>query len=519
MSDTNQATGGDWWLKLAQPRHWALFLLIYLALHMGMRLLLSDTLQMDDAEQLIQSQDWRLNYANFQPPFYTWVLWALWHVIEPSMAALYVIRYLIIGLTFWLWYRVSRLLFDDPKWIVASATSWLLLGEFAWKLHQGSTHTTLLTLALVMSLHAIVLILRTPSLRRYLYLGLAVGLGMMAKYSYAGFLVPMLLAGLTVPQTRDRLLRWPMLIALGVAIAVMLPALLSLLLPEAPVGDRLQGQTMHHAGGLLAGDPSVLVEFVKGSLVFLAPMWLVYAAIFRAPLLRRSKQISSVDQASVRHVGLHPDPHGYKGLNAYSLLSRNLLDRFYLIVAISMVVVALFVGIDHLKSRWLHPFLALVPFWWLLHASACTPRRHTWPVLKWITVALVALVVVARLWQLLASPYVGHKPSRVTWPVTEALQRLPAGVFTSPQLRVADTFLAAHIRLYRHQPVNTRGWPGQALRPGAVWMWGGTEKSMPQWVDRLPDKTLRQPHWVKAERGKATYWIGYITAASHHLEQ
>jgi 4-amino-4-deoxy-L-arabinose transferase-like glycosyltransferase len=489
MPEQFRVTGQDWWLQLARPRAWLWFLGLYLLLHMGMRLLFSDTLQLDDAEQLVQSQAWRLDYGNFQPPFYTWVLWALWHVLDPSLWVLYLIRYLIIGLSFWLWYRVSLLLFDDPRWQVASASSWLLLGEFAWKLHQGSTHTTLLTLALLMSLHAIVLLLRSPRLRHYLYLGLAVGLGMMAKYSYAGFLLPMLVAALAAPDTRDRLLRWPMLFALGMAALVMLPALLSLFAADAPVADRLQDQTSYQLGGLVTGDPAVLLQFGGGALAFLAPLWLVYAAIFKIPLFRSSPASGG----------------GWEG----EISVRALLNRFHLAVLVCVVGIALFVGIDHLKSRWLHPFLTLVPFWWLLHASAHPVRRHAWTVLKWVTVALTVLVVVARLWQVLATPYVGKKPSRVTWPVAAALRQLPPGLLDSPALAVPDTFLAAHIRVYAHRKVDTTLTQPDA-GSGRVWMWGGLDRVEPEWAKRLSTASGRPPQWAMAQRGTAQYWIGWL---------
>jgi len=52
--------------------------------------------------------------------------------------------------------------------------------------------------------------------------------------------------------------------------------------------------------------------------------------------------------------------------------------------------------------HWLS-FLLLVLFWWLLHAHRTEPRRRAWPILQWTTVILVLLVIVARLWQVLAT--------------------------------------------------------------------------------------------------------------------
>ena len=501
----------DWWLRLAQPRNWLFFLAAYLLIHMGMRLLLSDTLQLDDAEQLIQSQQWRLDYGNFQPPLYTWFLWALWHLIEPSMWALYVLRYLIIGLAFWLWYRVSCLLFKDPRWIVASATSWLLLDEFGWKLHQGSTHTTLLTLALIMSLHAIVLLLRSPEKRYYLYLGFAVGLGMMAKYSYAGFLLPMLVAALVAKDTRDRLLRWPMLFTVVGALLIMSPVMWTLLAPEVAVGEQLHAETRHSEGGLLSADLSLLFAFAKGSLNFLAPLFLIYLTLFRVSF---RPELSSADHGSpvrdYQEAGLRSgrgqERVTSKGGQQTADAVRILLDCFHVAGWLSVLVVAVFVGIDDLKVRWLHPFLTLIPFWWLLHAAPNGQRKQTWQVLKWITVALVVLVLVARLWQLLATPYIGKKPSRVTWPVMEALEQVPREVLHASQVRVADAFLGGHVRLLTDSPVSVEE-PVSSGEPGGTWLWGSSTKQSSGEPDESPGTLTGSVRWFSAEKGRAVYRV------------
>ena len=265
---------------------------------------------------------------------------------------------------------------------------------------------------------------------------------------------------------------------------------------------RLQGQTSHHVGGLLAGDPSLLLGFAQGTLAFLAPLWLIYAAIFGIPRRGMGKGRGPCPSSGSAdgHASLCP---------SYASEVRRLLDRFHLLVLVSAVLISLFIGIDHLKSRWLHPFLTLVPFWWLLHAAGGEPRGKAWPILKWVTVGVTLLVVVARLWQLLATPYVGKKPSRVTWPVVEAASQLPVSLLKSPDLRVADSYLAAHIRLITHRPVRVS--LPDAVRPQqGIWVWGGLAKDLPSWAARLQQANGVQARWYHAAKGRAEYWIGCI---------
>jgi hypothetical protein len=97
----------------------------------------------------------------------------------------------------------------------------------------------------------------------------------------------------------------------------------------------------------------------------------------------------------------------------------------------------------------------------------------------------------------------------VTWPVVEALQRLPGDLLSNPELAVPDTFLAAHIRLYAHRMVDT-SLPGPGEVPGQAWLWGGLRKEEPAWAGRVSLETGHRPQWVSARRGKAQYWIGWL---------
>lgn len=457
------------------------WLLCYLFAHLALRLLLSDTLQLDDSEQLIHSQALEMAYGNFQPPLYTWVVWGLWQLIDPSMWALYLLRYLLIGLSFYLWYRVSERLFSDPYWRLAAASSWLLLSEMAWKLHQASTHSTLLTLALIGSLYAVIRLIDKQSWQHYLLLGLSIGVGLMAKYSYAGFLLPLLLAGLITPQTRQLILDKRLLITLSVALCIAGPNLWFFLNNPVGMETRLQAEVSHSTGGLLSGDLSLLLQFGKAALGFLLPLLLVYALVVRRT----------------------PKPDSSLSADGTVQTLTTLLNRFHLFVGLILLAIAAFTSTEHMKVRWLHPFLLITPFWLLLLAQQLNWHLH-WRRLAAITLSLIVLVFAARLIQLVVTPHYG-KPSRVTWPVTAALQNLPQGLLQQPGLQIPDTFLAAHQRLRDPSPINV----SDKVSQGTLLMWGGTQQQIPAWAaPHVGEQT--KPQWASAQRGNITYWIGYL---------
>lgn len=58
--------------KLMRPKAWAIVLMAYCLVHLAIRLLLSNTFQVDGAEQVVDAQFFQLSYGNFQPPLVTW---------------------------------------------------------------------------------------------------------------------------------------------------------------------------------------------------------------------------------------------------------------------------------------------------------------------------------------------------------------------------------------------------------------------------------------------------------------
>jgi len=145
---------------LVSSRGWLLFLTFYFIGHFFLRISYSSSFQIDGAEQVVLAQSIKWNYGNFQPPLFTWIVNGIWRLVPISVESFVLLRYLILFGVFWLWRIVAIELFKDPARQLFAAISWLLVYDFTWKLHQGSTHTTLMMLALVMSFYAMLKILK-----------------------------------------------------------------------------------------------------------------------------------------------------------------------------------------------------------------------------------------------------------------------------------------------------------------------------------------------------------------------
>ncbi|OGT90170.1 MAG: hypothetical protein A2286_06635 [Gammaproteobacteria bacterium RIFOXYA12_FULL_61_12] len=394
---------------------------VYLLLHLAVRLLFSDTLQVDDTEQILVGQYLTTGISNGQPPLYSWISWLLFRVFGTSLATLTWLKYGLLWLSFWVGFLISRRLFEDPRLVALASAAWLLLPPFAWTMHQGFTHTILLGLAILMSFHAVLLIRERPGAVRYLYLGFAVGLGLLSKYSFPLFLLPLLGAALTLPGWRGLLLDRRMLLAIGVAL--LLASNHYLLLAANPqslvqgLGPKLVAT---ETGGLLAHFVA-LGRFLFNALEFVAPFLLIFA-IFFPSLFRRS-----------------PEPGE----------TERLLERFFLLLLLGLLATAAITVLPPTKTRWMHPLMMLFPYWLLLrlaHRGELLTKgrlRRVWGIIGGITLVILA----GRVVQVTIGPRLGMY-GRLNFPTVETLRKLPEPLLNGTPLLVRDYALMAHLLIH-----------------------------------------------------------------------
>lgn len=104
----------------------------YILIHLALRVYFSQTLQVDDAEQIRFSQDLLLGYPIPQPPMYSWLSWIMFQIFGTGLLALTLLKYAIISLTFWFTWLVSGQLFQHLQTRYIATFSYLLMPSFAW---------------------------------------------------------------------------------------------------------------------------------------------------------------------------------------------------------------------------------------------------------------------------------------------------------------------------------------------------------------------------------------------------
>ena len=407
---------------LYHPLSWVLF---YLTIHFLVRVGFSQTLQVDDAEQIHHAQQLALGYPIPQPPLYSWISWGLFQIMGTGLLALTLLKYSLIALPFWLTWIVSGYLFihTQTRWLATSA--YLLMPSFAWHMHQGFTHTILLGFAIILTLHALLRFHHTQSNFNILYLGAAIAIGLMSKYSFLLFVILLAAAALTIPSFRKPLLtRQGVLLFIPLTL-LTLPHLGWLLEHQQEVFNAIDNKLKVSSEHLLLERLDSLRQFTVAAIAFVTPFSLLYLLIARKRLLP-SKEAKNL-----------PDTH-------------QLLNRFYLLLITITVLLALFISMPHFKVRWFHPLMMIFPLWMLAWIEREEPFSQT--KIRWIaglTLLITLLILGIRLLQVTIGPEIG-KYGRLNRPIVESLEQLPDHLKQQSVLITTDHFLAAH--LLSHYP-------------------------------------------------------------------
>jgi hypothetical protein len=285
------AVGGFWTRALAAnarivttPHGFHLFTLAVIATLFVLRTFLFPGIGGDDGEQLVFAQFLAGGYQLRNPPLYTWLVIAAQWVLGPSVAATLAVKFALLWLIYALLWQVTRTMLNDLRLAALAALSPLALYYVAWDAIHGYSHSILVTVAYLFTVWAVLRLDRENTIGAYALLGLAVGLGFLAKYAYGIFMGAMLIACAFDSGLRRRLLHPRLLTTLAVAILVMLPHLLWVveqpypLFPPAPEGTR------SYLTRVAAGLGHAGIAFVG----FLSPLWILWLLFFPRALAPRA---------------------------------------------------------------------------------------------------------------------------------------------------------------------------------------------------------------------------------------
>jgi 4-amino-4-deoxy-L-arabinose transferase-like glycosyltransferase len=351
---------------LAGPGGTLVLILLWAGLHAALRLSLSSTLTADDAREAVLAQSLRWGYQARQPPLYNWLVWGAFRLIGPGLLALTLLKYALLVLAFWLVYLIGRRVVSDPRLATLGTFALILLLPIGWTVHEALTHSVLVLAACAGTVYALVRIADEPSPLAYAGLGLAVGLGLLSKFTYVPFLAALGLAALTVERYRRRVLSARILITAAVAALLVLPFAVWFLAEGHDLAG-LYAREVRVANGQawIRSMRGGLVYIARITVLYLAPVGLALGACFPA-IYRR----------------LPPAARAFS--------DGRLLGWLLVWMLVVFTVAAFAGGLGFLKARWLVPTFFLAPLYGLWRAE-----RQGAPSRRVAALAILLLVVEA----------------------------------------------------------------------------------------------------------------------------
>ncbi|POF32414.1 ArnT family glycosyltransferase [Roseibium marinum] len=172
--------------------------------HLLLRALSTPVLGTDDMFENVLVQTLDPGYMLRQPPLYEWLLWSAQRIFGPTVQAALAVKYGLISFAALFLFLIARKAIADPRLAALCAFSYSLYYQFGWNLHEGVTHTVVLTAACAASAFFFVKALETGRLGFYVLFGLTAGAGLLGKHSYPLFALALILAALSDGQWRPR---------------------------------------------------------------------------------------------------------------------------------------------------------------------------------------------------------------------------------------------------------------------------------------------------------------------------
>jgi 4-amino-4-deoxy-L-arabinose transferase-like glycosyltransferase len=335
----------------------------YFTLQLLLRLVVSSSLDLDEAEQAVLSQKSSWGYST-SPPLYTWIQIFFFWVFGPSVVAISLLKNLLLLANCLLTYALAQKM-SGSRWAgVAAALSLFFIPTVAWESQRDLSHTILSgTLALALLL-ALLLLHNRRNLGSYLFLGLCLGLGILSKYNFALWALGLLVAGVSLPEFRPVVLSKGMLLSLALAVVICLPHLLWILkYPELAFLDASKLEIQRSMSWLQTVALG-LKHLVLALCSFAGPLVLIYLLLFLYP------------RARLGPLAVH----------------QKLLIRAWLVIAVILMGLVLVARITRFSERWFEPILICLP---VFATSVVHQQLTSWRLKLLVSLSLTVMFVVA----------------------------------------------------------------------------------------------------------------------------
>ena len=402
------------------PARWCLAAVaVYLALHVAIRLLAPDSVEHDEAEQLLLAQSLALGYGP-HPPLYTWLQHGALRLLGVGVPALSVLKHLCLFAVYAASFAAARRALADPGLAALATGALWLLPQLGWEAHRDLTHSVLATALAAATLWAFLGLVARPRTAGYLGLGVLLGLGTLSKYNFVVFAAAGAGAAWSLPAFRGVLRDRRILLALAVALALAGPHLGWLAAHPDTLTLEATGKLglrPRSGAGVLYG----LWELASATLRLVGPAILIVLACVPGALRPRAE--------------------------GPGLPYRRLVERLLGLVLTALAAGVVLLGVTEMKARWMLPLLGLVPLALVLRVEAAAPPPGRRRLLAAIVVGAAVASLALRFTEVGLGPWLG-RPSRLHTPVAALVGELRAAGFRGGTIVADDKGLGGNLRLH-----------------------------------------------------------------------
>ena len=404
-----------------------LFLSAYCLLQLALRLFVSDSLEWDEAEMVLLSQQgFQLGYHS-QPPLYDWLQLLFFKVFGLNIVSLALLKNILIFVIYFYLYKAARLVLKDELRSLFCCLSLLLVYDFSWLLQKDLTHSISLMAVCAMTLYFFLRMLSANTTRHYLFLGICIGLGVLAKYNYLFFILPLFLSASVIPEYRSRIFTKRIFLSLIVFLVLVLPHLFWVAGHKPQVTSGAYKFVMADSHSLLAWRKGLL-SFVTGAVLFLLSPFVFYLFFF---------------------------PGGFKRCRLRSEEDRNNKRFFevFFLSAFALIIAAIFIfNVRHIEQRWFQPVLFVFPFYFFIRMK----DRQITPIRSKLFLALIlvcAAVITFSIPGRVVFASVTQKYTKLNYPWSDLSARIREEGFEKGLIIAKSQLIGGNLKLNFRDPL------------------------------------------------------------------
>lgn len=422
---------------------WLIFVGIYFALHVLTRTLVSPNLQMDEAEQLIFTQDWAWGYGS-QPPLYNWIQKVLFSIFGVKVFTLSLLKNSLLFLFNVFFYLAALEIFVERRLAALATAAVFFMPQIFWESQRDQSHLVLATMCAAATLFFFLRICKGGGVITFTLFGIVAGMGTLAKYNYAFFLLALILAAATLGMLG--VFRWKMVFAVAAFLLVTWPHF------EWLMNNRELAASQSYKFKVAIESGASAYAVGLGKLAKAVATFVALPTLLFLPLLLK-RRTEARDEWN------------------------RLLGAVFVWGLVLTVLLVLFFRVTYIRDRWLQPLLFAYPMFLVGLVAARSEARRLGPYFGLATA--VAIVVLVLMNGVVVGANVLGRAHNMNVPFEGLAAELRKAGFSAGTILADSYFVGGNLKMrFPESSVVTTGRGGYARRvtlPAVVVWRGGDE--------------------------------------------